>query len=140
MELKHFIFMVSLVALASTMFFNFVYDVTDEYNQEVPDEYKETLNAFNESTALVLDTAKGLEDAALKVEEGAILGGALTGGGAVLKFLLLPFNMIGDLNNFIWRAGQLIGVPKFILLGLYTVILTMIGFLFIEAVLRFRKA
>src|SRR3990167_5908881 len=139
MELKSFVLTVLLVSLSATLFFAFVYDMGDTYSVSVPANYRETFDAFSPSVNTTFEAGKEFEKTANKVEEGAILGGAITGGGAVLKILLLPFTMIADVHNFIFRFGQLVGIPKAVLFTAYTAILIVLSFLFIEAVLRFKK-
>ena len=139
MELKSFVLTIMLVSLSSTLFFAFVYDMGDAYSVSVPTEYRDTFDAFSPSVNTTFEVGKEFEKKSNEVEEGAILGGSTTGAGAVLKVLLLPFTMIADVNNFIFRFGQLVGISKYVLFTIYTIILTLLSFAFIEAVLRFKK-
>lgn len=129
----------TFVGLGSTLFFQFFYDMSDEYNVDIPPDYRESFDSFNGSINSTFDVALDIESSAHKIGEGAILGGALTGGSAIIKLLLLPFRMIADANNFILNMGQLMGFPKFITIAFEAIILVLIGLLVVEAVLRFRK-
>ena len=139
LDLKGFIIVVMLVGLSSALFFSAVYDVNDFYNTDIPEDYRNSINEFNKSITSAFEAGQDFVETGHKVSGGAILGGALTGGGAVLKLLLLPFNMIVDVYNFITQVGIILGIPNYILFAFYGIIMISISFLFIRAVVRLTK-
>ena len=139
---RNFVITVVLMSLFSTLFFAFIYEGSDNYNVDVPTEYRRGFDAFNETVNNTLKVGKETRDAAADIAGGTLTGiggGVIKGTAALVKVLKLPFDLIGDLYDLMVTMAVIIHIPEYIVKALYAILLIFVSYLLVEAILRFKN-